>query len=109
MLQGTKVAEASLTFNNKMETDLGDRKAELIYTGSSHTDGSILVYVPDTKILFTGDIIFTNFHPNMRDSDIKSWISVLDYISNMDYNPRSWASINKKIRCSGDDAVPDDL
>ena len=67
-----------------MEIDLGDRKVELIYAGPSHTDGSILVYVPDTRTLFAGDILFTNFHPNMRDGDVKSWISVLDYISTMD-------------------------
>ncbi len=84
LLQGTKVAEASLTFNDGMEIDLGGRKVELIYPGPSHTDGSILVYVPDTKTLFAGDILFTGFHPNMRDGDIISWISVLDYISTMD-------------------------
>jgi len=84
MLQGTKVAVASLTFTDKMEIDLGDRKVELIYAGASHTDGSIEVYVPDTRVLFTGDILFTNFHPNMRDADVKSWISVLDYISTLD-------------------------
>jgi len=84
MMQGTKVAEASLTFTNKMEIDLGDRIVELIYAGSSHTDGSILVYVPDTKVLFAGDILFTNFHPNMRDADVKNWISVLDHISTLD-------------------------
>ena len=84
MLQGTKTAEASLTFSDKMEIDLGDHKVELIYAGSSHTDGSIIVYVPDTRTLFAGDILFTNFHPNMRDGDVKSWISVLDYIAAMD-------------------------
>lgn len=84
LMLGTKIAEASLSFNNKMEIDLGDRKVELIYAGQSHTNGSILVYVPDTKTLFAGDILFTNFHPNMMDADVKSWISVLDYISAMD-------------------------
>jgi glyoxylase-like metal-dependent hydrolase (beta-lactamase superfamily II) len=34
--------------------------------------------------LFAGDILFTNFHPNMRDGDVKSWISALDYISTME-------------------------
>lgn len=84
LLAGTTVATASLTFNNRMEIDLGNRKVELIFTGASHTDGSLLVYVPDTKTLFAGDILFANFHPNMRDSDVKSWISVLDHISTMD-------------------------
>ena len=84
MLQGTKVAEASLAFTDKMEIDLGDRKVELIYAGPSHTDGSILVYVPDARTLFAGDVLFTGFHPNMMDADVKGWISVLDYIAAMD-------------------------
>jgi len=85
-LQGTRVVEPSLIFNDKMEIDLGNRRVEFIYTGASHTDGSILVYLPDAKTLFAGDILFTNFHPNMRDGDIASWIKVLDYISSMDVN-----------------------
>ncbi len=84
MLQGTRVAEATLTFTDKMEIDLGDRKVELIFEGPSHTDGSILVYVPDTRTLFAGDILFNNFHPNMMDADVKGWINVLDYIAAMD-------------------------
>jgi len=84
MMQGTKVAAASLTFGDRMEIDLGDRKVALINAGPSHTDGSVLVYVPDVKVLFAGDILFTNFHPNMRDADVKGWISVLDAVSAMD-------------------------
>ncbi|MBI5639192.1 MAG: MBL fold metallo-hydrolase [Nitrospirae bacterium] len=84
LLQGTKVATASLTFNNRMEIDLGDRKVELIYTGASHTDGSILVYVPDARVIFAGDILFTDVHPYMGDGEIKGWTNVLDNISAMD-------------------------
>lgn len=84
MMHGTKVAEPSLTFNSGMEIDLGDRQVELIYTNASHTDGSIVIYVPDTKTLFAGDILFTNFHPNMGDGDIAGWIKVLDNVLTMD-------------------------
>lgn len=84
LLAGTTVATASLTFNNRMEIDLGDRKVELIYTGASHTEGSLLVYVPDTKLLFAGDVLFTDVHPYMGDGQIKGWIGVLDDISAMD-------------------------
>jgi len=84
MLQGTRVVAPVLTFSNWMEIDLGDRKVELIYAGSSHTDGSIVVYIPDAKTLFAGDVLFTNFHPNMRDADIPGWEKVLDSILSMD-------------------------
>jgi glyoxylase-like metal-dependent hydrolase (beta-lactamase superfamily II) len=84
MMQGTKPAEPSMTFDSRMEIDLGDRKVALINTGASHTDDSIVVYVPDAKVLFAGDILFTNFHPNMRDGDIASWVKALDSIMAMD-------------------------
>lgn len=84
MLQGTKVVVPTLTFSDRMEIDLGDRKVELIYAGSSHTDGSIVVYIPDAKTLFAGDVQFTDFHPNMRDGNIPGWVNVLDGILSMD-------------------------
>ncbi len=83
-MSGTVVVPPTLTFTDRMEIDLGDRRIELINAGPSHTDGSILVYVPDNKILFAGDTLFTNYHPNMRDGDIQGWIKALDLIASMD-------------------------
>ena len=53
-MEGTKIAYPSLAFNNRMEIDMGDQRIELIYTGHSHTDGSILVYLPDKKYCSQG-------------------------------------------------------
>jgi cyclase len=75
-----------LTFNDGMEVDLGDQKVQLIYPKASHTNGSILVLIPDKKVLFAGDILFTGFHPFMADGDIKSWVSVLNFILTLDVN-----------------------
>ena len=83
-MSGTVVVSPSLTFTDRMEIDLGDRKIELINAGPSHTDGSILVYVPDVKVLFAGDTLFTNYHPNMRDGDIQGLVKALDLIASMD-------------------------
>lgn len=83
-MEGTKIAYPQLSFNDKLEIDLGDQKIELIYAGPSHTSGSVLVYLADKKILFTGDVLFTNYHPYIGDGDIKKWIKVLDYIMKMD-------------------------
>jgi len=83
-MNGTIVVPPSLTFIDRMEIDLGDRKIELINAGPSHTDGSIVVLVPDSKVLFAGDTLFTNYHPNMRDGDIQGWVKALDLIASMD-------------------------
>jgi cyclase len=83
-MEGTSIVFPDLTFSDKMEIDLGGQRIQLIYPKRSHTDGSILVYLPDKKVLFTGDILFTDYHPFMADGDIKSWARVLDYIMAMD-------------------------
>ncbi|HEX8949382.1 MAG TPA: MBL fold metallo-hydrolase, partial [Dissulfurispiraceae bacterium] len=83
-LEGTEILYPMVTFSDRMEIDLGEQPVELIYPGHTHTDDSIMVYVPNQKVLFAGDILFTNYYPNMRDSDVDRWIKVLDYILTMD-------------------------
>lgn len=83
-LAGTVIALPSITFSERMEIDLGGRVVELIYPGPSHTNGSILVLVPDKRVLFAGDALFTGYHPNLGDGDLASWIKVLDYIAGLD-------------------------
>jgi len=83
-MRGTEIALPALTFTDWMTVYLGDEKVELIYVGPSHTEGSVLVYLPERKILFTGDILFTDFHPYMGEGDLAGWIRNLDYILSLD-------------------------
>ena len=83
-MEATEIVYPTVTFNGTMEIDLGGQRVDLLYKGASHTEGSILVYLPDKKVLFTGDILFTNYHPYMADGDIKGWTSVLADLLKMD-------------------------
>jgi cyclase len=83
-MEGTKIAYPSVTFNGSMQIDLGDQEVELLFKGASHTEGRILVYLPDKRVLFAGDILFTGYHPYIADGDIKGWTNVLDDIVKMD-------------------------
>lgn len=83
-LEGTTIALPKITFTDRMEIDLGGETVTLIYPGPSHTDGSILVYLPDKGVLFAGDILFTDYHPNLVGADIGGWIKALDFISTLD-------------------------
>ncbi|MBI5056663.1 MAG: MBL fold metallo-hydrolase [Nitrospirae bacterium] len=82
-MEGTMIAYPALTFSDRMEIDLGNQKVELIFHGASHTNDSIMVCLPDKKIVFAGDILFTGYHPFMADGDIDGWVKVLDHISSM--------------------------
>jgi glyoxylase-like metal-dependent hydrolase (beta-lactamase superfamily II) len=83
-IRGTEITLPALTFTDRMTVYLGDEKVELIYVGPSHTEGSVLVWLPERKILFTGDILFTDFHPYMGEGDLAGWIRNLDYILSLD-------------------------
>jgi cyclase len=83
-LHGTKLAYPTLSFADRVTLNLGNKQVELLYMGPSHTTGSVLVFVPQEKVLFTGDILFTDCHPFLGDANIAGWIKVLDYIMTMD-------------------------
>jgi len=79
-MEGTELAYPNLTFTDKMVLDLGVLEVELIYIAPSHSKGSIVVHIPAERVVFAGDILFTDFHPYMADGDITGWQETLDSI-----------------------------
>jgi len=45
------------------EYDLGGRKVEILYFGPAHTSGDIVVYIPEEKVVFLGDLYFAGRDP----------------------------------------------
>jgi len=59
--------------------DLGRRRVELVHLGRGHTDGDLVVVVPDADILFTGDLIESAGAPWYgADSYPHEWATTLD-------------------------------
>jgi len=83
-MQGTAVAYPVLTYGDRMTIDIGGQQIELIHARHSHTDGDTLVYLPGRKVLFAGDILFTNYHPFLAEGNIEEWAKELDDIKAMD-------------------------
>jgi glyoxylase-like metal-dependent hydrolase (beta-lactamase superfamily II) len=46
-----------------------------------HTGGDLVVLIPDSKVVFAGDLLWHNIPPNMIDASTKSWISTLDTLA----------------------------
>jgi cyclase len=51
---------------------LGSRKV-VVQTVLGHTGGDLTVYVPDAKVLFTGDLLWRKISPNLIDGSVKEW------------------------------------
>jgi glyoxylase-like metal-dependent hydrolase (beta-lactamase superfamily II) len=77
-----KLTPPSLSFTDKLTLFLGDVTFELVYFGNAHTESDILVYVPEEKILFTGDLFFSGgqcggWTTKMNRENLDRWYDVL--------------------------------
>ncbi|HBB36225.1 MAG TPA: MBL fold metallo-hydrolase [Cyanobacteria bacterium UBA8803] len=70
----------NLVLNSESTIWLGDRQVQLAEV-EGHSGGTDLVaYVPDAKVLFTGDILFHQRIPYVSDGDIRKWQSSLSQL-----------------------------
>jgi glyoxylase-like metal-dependent hydrolase (beta-lactamase superfamily II) len=51
---------------------LGSRKV-VVRTVLGHTGGDLTIFVPDAKVLFTGDMLWRKVPPNLIDGSVKEW------------------------------------
>jgi glyoxylase-like metal-dependent hydrolase (beta-lactamase superfamily II) len=58
----------------------------LIEVGPAHTAGDVVVHVPDSRIVFTGDILFHGGHPIVWSGPVTNWIDACDRI--LELQPR---------------------
>lgn len=61
-LIATEPVPPTRTFSSALAVDLGDRVLELIHPGRGHTDGDVVVRVPDADVLFAGDLVEESVH-----------------------------------------------
>jgi len=64
--------------------ELGHYHVKLINVDyKAHTERDLLVYIPEMKTLFAGDLVFNDRLPSLRDGDINGWIKALEMIKSM--------------------------
>jgi glyoxylase-like metal-dependent hydrolase (beta-lactamase superfamily II) len=61
------------TFEERMTVDLGNRAVELVFLGRGHTSGDLVVWLPEERICFAGDLVEAMAAPYMGDAHIGDW------------------------------------
>lgn len=67
-------------FDGEMVLHVGSKEVRLIELGPAHTRGDALVYVPQDRIVFSGDLLFVGGHPVVWAGPIANWITACDRI-----------------------------
>lgn len=72
------------TFSSVRAVDLGDRYVELVHCGRGHTDGDVVVRVPDADVLLAGDLVEEGAPPAYgRDCWPLEWPNTLELVGQM--------------------------
>jgi len=72
-----------LTFTQHATLLYGERRVELIFVGG-HTPATSIVWLPDERICFVGDIVWVDQHPYMAQGNTLEWLRALEYIRELD-------------------------
>ena len=73
----------SITFERRMTVHLGKRRVELLQLGRSHTAGDIVVWVPDARVLFSGDGAEYKSACYCGDAHFTDWPTTLDRMAEL--------------------------
>ena len=81
---GIEIVPPNRTFSGELTIQVGDKAVQLIEVGPAHTRGDVLVYVPDDRVIFTGDILFIDGTPIIWEGPVENWIAACDRIAGLD-------------------------
>ena len=62
-LEGVELVEPDEVYESRMSFDLGGLAVELHHFGLAHTRGDQVVFLPEHRVLFTGDLVETRLFP----------------------------------------------
>ena len=71
----------TMTFNKKMTLWLGKLEMQILQLGRGHTKGDTVAWLPQEKILFSGDLVEFDATPYAGDAYFQDWPQTLDNIA----------------------------
>ena len=78
-IKGTKEKFADIVFKDEYKFTLGGINFELYLRGQAHTPGDAYIWLPQSKVMFTGDIVYTERMLGIGEqSNSKSWLHVFN-------------------------------
>jgi glyoxylase-like metal-dependent hydrolase (beta-lactamase superfamily II) len=81
----TVVTPPSVTFDRTMTIVRGGREMRLLFLGRGHTDTDVVVFLPNERIVCTGDLM-ESIVSYMGDSFPEDWIATLERLKALDFD-----------------------
>jgi cyclase len=91
MIRINQPGQPRVTFADQLEVHLGGKEVLAYHFGRGHTDGDVIVYFPELKVIHTGDIFLTGrFGQPYMDfaagGSAVEWTRVIDDTAKLDFD-----------------------
>ncbi len=100
LIESYELRYPNISLFDRLTIYLGGRELEFHFL-PGHTPNSIGVYLPDARVLFTGDVVVNNYRPYLGLSNIAEWLVTLKRIEDMD--------VSMIVPGHGEPTSPDEL
>ncbi|MGP1393876.1 MAG: MBL fold metallo-hydrolase [Inquilinaceae bacterium] len=71
----------TLVFDTRMTLWMGGREVHIIHAGRGHTKGDAVVWLPDDRIVFSGDLVEESATPYCGDAYFTDWPDTLNRVA----------------------------
>jgi cyclase len=79
---GFRLVTPTTLFDDSLITNLEDVEVHIIHVGPCHQVGDTIVWLPEERVLFAGDVIFRLCTPMGWVGTFEKWFETLDFIAN---------------------------
>jgi cyclase len=90
-VRSSKLKPPSVLFPRELYFDDGKHRVELHHLGVAHTHGDAVAWLPNERVLFTGDVCVNGPFNYVGDGDVTQWIQTLDAVK----------KLGPKVVCTG--------
>ena len=73
------------TFSKSVTLNEGGREVQILLLGRGHTDGDVFIYLPQEKVVATGDALI-DWMPFMNDGFPEDWVQTLNALEQFDFD-----------------------
>src|SRR5438874_789393 len=80
-----KPTPPNVTLKDRMTLYRGSREIQIRYLGRGHTAGDVVVFLPNEKVVLTGDFLTAGMS-NLSDSFPDEWVASLDELKKLDFD-----------------------
>ena len=80
----TPVVAPNSAIDERTELDLGGTRIVLVPGNSGHSPGDLMMWLPDSRVLAGGDIVYSDRMPSTNNSSLLAWIEVLKYLKELE-------------------------